>query len=124
MAPDLVGKQLEVLKEVVPRLSRVALLWNPANPGSVPQLREADAAARAMGIALQRLEARNPKEIDTAFEAMTREHAGALVILVDGILTNHVRQIADLAMKRRLPSIYGQGIRRGRWSHGLQLQPS
>jgi putative ABC transport system substrate-binding protein len=97
-----------VLKEVVPRVSRVALLWNPANPGSVPQLREAEAAARAIGIALQTLEARNPKEIDSAFEAMTKEHAGALVILVDGILTNHGRQIAQLAMKRRLPSIYGQ----------------
>ncbi len=108
MAPDLVGKQLEVLKEVVPKVSRVALLWNPANPGSAPQLREAEAAARALGVRLQTLEARVPQEIDSAFAAMTSERAGALVVLVDAIFTNQVRQIAELAAKRRLPSIYGQ----------------
>jgi putative ABC transport system substrate-binding protein len=108
MAPDLVGKQLEVLKEVVPKVSRVALLSNPANPGSASQLREAEAAARALGVGLQTLEARNPQEIDSAFAAMTRERAGALLLLVDAIFTNQVRQIADLAAKRRLPSIYGQ----------------
>jgi ABC-type uncharacterized transport system substrate-binding protein len=108
MAPDLVGKQLEVLKELVPNVSRVALLWNPANPGSAPQLREAESVARALGVGLQTLEARNPQEIDRAFAAMTRERAGALLVLVDAIFTNQVSQIADLAAKRRLPSIYGQ----------------
>src|SRR5713226_7813959 len=108
MATDLVGKQLEVLKELVPKGSRVALLWNPANPGSAPQLREAGAVARALGVGLQPLEARNPQEIDSAFAAMTRERAGALVVLADAMFTNQVRQIADLAAKRRLPSIYGQ----------------
>jgi len=72
MAPDLVGKQLQVLKEVVPKVSRVALLRNPANPASAPWLREAEAAARALGLRLQTLEARNPQEIDSAFAAMTR----------------------------------------------------
>jgi putative tryptophan/tyrosine transport system substrate-binding protein len=108
MATDLVGKQFEVLKEVVPKVSRVALLWNPANPGGAPQLREAEAVARALGVGLQTLEARNPQEIDSAFAAMTRERTGALVVLVDAFFTNQVRQIADLATKRRLPSIYGQ----------------
>jgi len=108
MATDLVGKQLEVLKELVPKGSRVALLWNPANPKSAPQLREAGAVARALGVGLQPLEARNPQEIDSAFAAMTRERAGALVVLADAMFTNQVRQIADLAAKRRLPSIYGQ----------------
>ena len=107
MAPDLVGKQLEVLKEVVPKVSRVALLWNPANPGSAPQLREAEAAARALGVRLQTLEARVPQEIDSAFAAMTREGAGALVVLVDAIFMNQRRQIVELAAKRRLPAIYG-----------------
>ena len=107
MASDLVGKQLELLKEVVPKVSRVALLWNPANPGSAPQLREAEAAARALGVRLQTLEARDPQEIDSAFAAMTRERAGALVILADAILTNQRRQIAELAAKRRLPAVYG-----------------
>jgi putative ABC transport system substrate-binding protein len=108
MASDLVGKQLEVLKGAIPGVSRVALLWNPANPGSAPQLREAEAAARALGVRLQTLEARNPQEIDSAFAAMTREQAGALLVLVDAIFTNQVKQIAELAAKRHLPSIYGQ----------------
>jgi putative ABC transport system substrate-binding protein len=107
MAPDLVGKQLELLKEVVPKVSRVALLRNPTNPGSASQLREAEAAARALGVQLQTLEARGPQEIDSAFAAMTREQAGALVVLTDSIFTNQARQIAELAAKRRLPAMYG-----------------
>ena len=107
MVPDLVGKQLEVLKETVPNVSRVALLWNPANPASVPQVREAEAAARALRVRLQTLEARGPQEIDSAFAAMTRERAGALVVLTDSIFTNQRRQIAELAAERRLPAIYG-----------------
>jgi len=107
MAPDLVGKQLEVLKEMVPKVSRVALLRNPANPASAQQLREAEAAARALGVRLQTLEARVPREIDGAFTAMTRERAGALVVLTDSIFTNQRRQIAELAAERRLPAVYG-----------------
>jgi putative ABC transport system substrate-binding protein len=107
MVPDLVGKQLEVLKETVPNVSRVALLWNPANPASVPQVREAEAAARALRVRLQTLEARGPQEIDSAFAAMTKERAGALVVLTDSILTNQRSQIAELAAERRLPAIYG-----------------
>jgi putative tryptophan/tyrosine transport system substrate-binding protein len=105
MGPDLVGKQLGVLKEVVPTVSRVALLRNPANPASASQLREAEAAARTLGVRLQTLEARNPQEIDNAFAAMTRERAGALLILGDAIFTNQRRQIAELAMKERLPAM-------------------
>ena len=106
MAADLVGKQFEVIKQAVPEVSRVALLWNPANPGGAPQLREAEAAARAVGVRLQALEARTPQEIDSAFAAMTKERAGALVILGDAILYNQRKQIADLAAKSRLPSIF------------------
>ena len=107
MAPDLVPKQLELLKEVVPKLSRVALLWNPANPGSAAQLREAENVARATGLRLHVLEARDQREIDRAFVAMTREQPGALVVLADAIFINQRRQIADLAVKSRLPAVYG-----------------
>ncbi len=107
MGPDLVGKQLQLLKEVVPKVSRVALLRNPANPASALGLREAEATARALGVRLQALEARNPQEIDSAFAAMTRERAGALVIFPDPIFGNQRRQIAELAAKRRLPAIHG-----------------
>ena len=107
MASDVVGKQFELLKQAAPELSRVALLWNPDNPGSAPQLREAEAAARTLGVRLQAVEARNPQEIDRAFGAMTRERAGALVVLPDAIFGNQRKQIADLAAKSRLPSICG-----------------
>ncbi len=122
MSPDLVGKQLELLKQVVPRVSRVALLRHPDNPASAAQLREAQAAAPALGVRLQTLEARNPQEIDSAFVAMTRERAGALLIIPDAIFGNQRRQIAELAAKGRLPSMYwllAAGVRGGRWSHGL-----
>jgi putative ABC transport system substrate-binding protein len=75
VAPDLVGKQMELLKEMVPKVTRVALLRHPDNPAGPAQLREAE-AARALGVQLQRLEARNASEIDRAFAAMTRERAG------------------------------------------------
>jgi putative ABC transport system substrate-binding protein len=107
MAPELVGKQLEILKEVVPQVSRVALLGNPANTGTAPQLRHAQDAARALGIRLQPLEARGPSEIDSAFAAMTSEQAGALIVLLDGMLIGERAHIADLAARHRLPALYG-----------------
>jgi len=105
MSPDLVGKQLALLKEVVPKVSRVALLRHPDNPASVAQLREAEAAAQALGVRLQTLEARSPQEIDGAFAAMTRERAGALLVIPDTLFWSQRRQIAELAVKRRLPSM-------------------
>ena len=108
MTTDLIGKQLEVLREVVPKGSRMALLWNPANPGSAPQLREAEAAARALRVRLQLLEVRAAQDIDAAFAAMTRERAGGLLVLADGVLTNSRAQIAELAAARRLPAAYPQ----------------
>jgi putative ABC transport system substrate-binding protein len=107
MAPDIVGKQLQLLREVVPSVSRVAVLWNPANPGSAAQLREVEAAGKTLKMQFQALEARVPQEIDNAFAAMTRERAGALLILADAIFTNQRKQIAELSRKRRLPSVYG-----------------
>ena len=107
MGPDLAGKQLQLLKEVVPKLSRVALLTNPENPASARFLREAETAARALGLRLQTLEARNSREIDSAFSAMTGERAGALLILPEGVFLTQRSQIAKLAATRRLPSIYG-----------------
>lgn len=108
MAPDLVAKQVELLKEVMPKVSRVGLLWNPDNPGGAPQLKQAEAVALALGARLHPLEAQDPQGINNAFAAMVKEQVGALVILVDAIFTNQVRQIAALAVKEHLPSIYGQ----------------
>ena len=107
MVPELVGKQLEVLKEVAPKISRVALLGNPANAGNAPQVRHAQNAARALGMRLQSLEARGPSEIESAFAAMTAERAGAVIVLIDSTLIDHRTRIADLAARRRLPMVSG-----------------
>jgi putative ABC transport system substrate-binding protein len=106
VSPDLVGKQLQLLREMVPRMSRIAVLRHPDNPASAAQLREAETAAVAMGARLQALEARNPSDIDAAFAAMIRERAGALLILGDAIFTSQRRQIAQLSEKARIPSIF------------------
>jgi putative ABC transport system substrate-binding protein len=109
MSPDVAGKQLQLLKEVVPKLSRVALLTNPDNPSSARFVREAEAAARALGVRLQSLEARNPQEIDGAFAAMTRERAGALLILPD-VMFLSAKTDGELAT-RRLPTVYRRSTR-------------
>ena len=106
MHPDLSGKRLELLKEVIPKLSRVAVLSNLSNPIIRPLLRETEAAARALDIQLQVVEVRDPIELDSAFGAMTRDRAGALVVLPDGTFQNERRRIAALAAKGRLPTMY------------------
>jgi putative ABC transport system substrate-binding protein len=112
MAPELVGKSLETLTEAVPHVSRVAVLWNPANQVfQVQMLRETKAAGQALGMPLQILETRVPNEFDRAFAAMTRERAGALLVLTDPMFLRHRALIADLALKSRLPVMYGGGGR-------------
>ena len=107
MATDLIGKQFELLREVLPKVPRIALLWNPDNPSHASVISHGKTAARSLGIQLQLVEARDPQEIDRAFAAMTREQARAVVVLPDAIFTNQMRQIAELAVQRHLPSIYG-----------------
>jgi putative ABC transport system substrate-binding protein len=114
---ELVGKELELLREVVTKVSRVAVLWNPANPGNALQLRAAEAAAPALGVRLQPVEARGPGEIDRAFASMARERAGALLVLLDSMLLDQGERIADLAAKNRLPAVYG--LRRHAEAGGL-----
>jgi putative ABC transport system substrate-binding protein len=107
LAPELRGKGLELLKEVVPRLSRVAVLSNPANPAhSGAVLKEIKAAARTLGLQIQIVEARRPDDFDSAFHAATKGRSGALSVLGDPILGAHSGKIADLALKYRLPSIF------------------
>jgi putative tryptophan/tyrosine transport system substrate-binding protein len=107
IAHDLVGKQLQLLREVVPKVSSVAILWNPANRSHTPQLREAEAAAQALGVQLHPLEAQSPAEIDRVFVAMTTARVGALLVLLDSMLLLQRERIADLAAKNRLPAVYG-----------------
>jgi len=108
MTAEIVGKLLELLKETVPKISRVAALWNPANSVfQALQLRETEAAARALGVQLRILEARGPDEIDRAFAAMVKERTKALLILGDPVFTSHRKRIADLAAKYRVPAVSG-----------------
>jgi putative tryptophan/tyrosine transport system substrate-binding protein len=80
-SPDLVEKQLEFLKDVLPTVSRVAVLWDPANPGHALQVSAAEVAAQPLGVQLHPVEARGPEAFDGAFAAMTRAHTGALLVL-------------------------------------------
>jgi putative ABC transport system substrate-binding protein len=106
-APALVAKQLEMLREVSPRVSRVGALWNPANPGNAPQLREAEIAAKRLGLQLQPVAARTPGELDGAFATMSRTPVDAVIVLADVIFNEHRGRIAELAARTRLPAVYG-----------------
>jgi putative ABC transport system substrate-binding protein len=103
-----VGKSLQLLVEAVPRVSRVAVLWNPANSVFQTQmLRETEAAARTLRVDLQLVEAQSAADFDVAFQAMARRGAGALTVLSDPVFTVHRARIAELAAKARLPAMYG-----------------
>src|SRR5262249_27233817 len=82
-------------------------LWNPSNPSHALVISPAKAATQSLGVQLQLLEARDPQEIERAFAVMTMEQARALVVLTDAFFTDQVRQIAEFAAEKRLPSIYG-----------------
>jgi putative ABC transport system substrate-binding protein len=102
------GKSLELLKEVVPGLRRVAVLWNPANRVFQAQMLEATvAAARALGLEVSRQEAQDGDSLVRAFEAMTREGVGGLNVMPDPALRTLSDRIASLALRHRLPSVSG-----------------
>jgi ABC-type uncharacterized transport system substrate-binding protein len=108
LSTDLVGKQLEFLKEVLPAVSRVAVLWHPANPAHALMVRAADVAAQTLGVQLHRVEARGrgPDAFDSAFAAMTSAHADALLVLADNIFFEHRSRLAELAAMSHLPTMY------------------
>ena len=108
VSPELSGKRLELLKEIVPKLSRVAVLGSSINPGNADTLRELDAAAQELKIKLQYLDVRNPNDIGTAFRAAGNERADAVIVLSDSMLTSQRRQVIDLAVKSRLPASYAR----------------
>jgi putative ABC transport system substrate-binding protein len=108
LAPEMTGKQLELLKEIVPRLSRVAVLWNPVNRSTQTLVDQARGAARTLGLQLQVLEARRAEDIESAFAAMSRERAGALLLLPDAMFILQRIRIADLAARAHLPVMHAQ----------------
>jgi putative ABC transport system substrate-binding protein len=104
---EIVGKQLELLKETVPKVRRVAVLSNPANPSHALAISELKVAARSLGVQLQLLEARGPSEFDGVFAAMAKERVAALFVVTDTVFLLHRARLADLAVRNRLPSMYG-----------------
>jgi ABC-type uncharacterized transport system substrate-binding protein len=105
LTPDLTGKRLELLKAILPRLIRVAVLWNPGNPIAEPELRKAEVAAPSLGLQLQSLTVRDPREFASAFSAMKRERADALFLLSDAMFFGRRKEVADLAVSNRLPLV-------------------
>ncbi|HEY3304492.1 MAG TPA: ABC transporter substrate-binding protein [Candidatus Binatia bacterium] len=106
LAPEISGKQLELLKETVPRLSRVAVLGTSTRPGNAQSLREVELAAGALRVKLQYLDVLGPKDIETAFRAASKGRADAVLPLTSQVLTSHRKQLVELAVKSRLPAIY------------------
>ena len=106
LAPEISGKQLELLKEVLPRLSRVAVLGNSTEPGIGQLRKEAELVAGAFKVNLQYLDVLAPKDIGTAFQAASKDRAEALLALSSFVIISERAQIADLAIKNRLPAIY------------------
>src|SRR4029077_1259523 len=106
LTPELAGKQMEVLKEALPKISRVAVLSETANAGNAVSLREMKVAAEALRITLQPLEFRSADDFEPAFSAIKREHASALIVLRGPVINTHRTQIVDLAAKSRLPAMY------------------
>jgi len=105
---DTVKKLVEVMKGSVDKLKRIAVLTNPANFGHPQFVLQVQAAALQLGIQVVEVSARTPAEIEHAFSTMTRERAEGLIILVDTFFLEQRKQIAELALKYRLPSIYPQ----------------
>jgi len=106
LAPEISGKQLELLKEIIPKLSRVAVLGTSTRPGNAQTLREVELAAGAFKVEVRYLDVLDPKKIETAFGAARKERADAVLVLAGRILISHRTQVVELAVKSRLPAIY------------------
>ena len=108
LAPELSGKQLELLKETVPKLSRVAILWTSITPGQALQLREIGLAAGPSGVQLQSLDVLQSNDIETAFRAASKQRAEAFIVLTGVIIGARRTRIIEYVTKNRLPAIYSQ----------------
>lgn len=109
LRPELSGKRLDLLKEIVPKLSRVAVLGTSSTPGNSQSIKETELAAKGLGIQLQFLEVLGPKDIDTAFQTARKDRINAMLVLASPFLLSGRAGIADLAIKTRLPTIYPSG---------------
>ena len=123
-APELIGKRLQLLKEAIPRLSRVAVLWNAANPANARPWRETQHAGRALGVALQSQEVRGPADFERVFAVMAREHPDALLFLGDALTIQHAGEVVGFVTRSRIPSMFDRAemtAAGGLMSYGTQF---
>jgi ABC-type uncharacterized transport system substrate-binding protein len=107
LAPDLSAKRVQLLKEMMPRLSRLAVLWNSANPANAAGWRQTEEAARTLGVQLQSRQVEGAKDFERAFGRIVRDRPDALLIVEDALMVGHTKQIADFAIRERLPTMAG-----------------
>lgn len=127
LALQLVGKRLELLKEAVPSVSRVAVVAFPGHPGEPDEWKHTEVAARALGMTLQRFEVRNAGDFDRAFDVLEKAHVDAIHAFPDGVTLAQRARIAQFAMTKRLPSVFGwkeYAEAGGLMSYGPSLDPS
>jgi putative tryptophan/tyrosine transport system substrate-binding protein len=105
----LAGKRLELLKETVPKLSRVAVLWDPRNPSSAQEWKESQRAARDLGLQLHSMEVSSADKYEHAFKEAVRARSSSLSVLSNPLAASNQERIAELAARNRLPAIYVQG---------------
>ena len=103
---EIKGKQLEVLKEVLPKLSRVGFLWSPTSPNASDNLKATEAAARSLRIAIESLEAKEPHDIEAAFQTATKKRAEAILMDGGGFFAFHQKRLLEVAAKSRLPTMH------------------
>jgi putative ABC transport system substrate-binding protein len=108
LSPEMSGKLLEILKEIIPRLSRLAVIGNSANPGDAQTKKETERAAEAFKVQLQYLDVQASKDIETAFRAANKARADALLVLGNPVLNAHRKQVVDLAVKNRVAVTYSR----------------
>jgi putative ABC transport system substrate-binding protein len=106
LSPELSSRRLQLLREAFPQATRVAVLWNPSNPGGKDYLEQTKGAARALGVELVLVEARGASDLEAAFEALAAGRPSALISLADATLWNQRRQVVDFASRKRLPAMF------------------
>ena len=107
LGSDFSSKWVELLKEAAPKVSRVGVLWNPANPANLSYMPVLRAAAQKLGVKLQPAEAREPDQFERAFASMAADGAQALIVVIDPLTVRYRARIVELAAKNRLPAMYG-----------------
>jgi len=108
LTTDLETKKLELLREAIPGISRIGVLWNPDNPVWASAWKELPNAAQSLGLKLQSLEVRDPGAFEQVLASATSQHAGALLVVQERLFVTHRQRIVELAARKRLPAIYGE----------------